>query len=205
MNDNDGFANIRSEARKGNNISDKLDNGFLVYGFQPEDNWIGIDYTKNNKDLGGYVYKDRIKFLSEFTKIPLSKETAAKVTFKKDNFNIVTESKKFDPKTAKITYSKDKSYIQKINGKEIWGADGNTPKIAYKSITVVMGDKTIEVPASAFDDLFEPNFFSTQINYNKKEDILYICSSNSDGAGGYEVVWVIENGKYKERKTARGF
>jgi hypothetical protein len=204
--DNDGYVNIRSEAQKGNNISDKLENGFVVYGFQPENNWIGIDYSKNNKDRSGYVYKDRIKYLSEFTKIPLIKETSTKVIFQKDSLNIVIESKKFDSKTAKLAYSKnEKSFLEKINGKKIWGTDGNIPRTTYKLITVTIGKKTLDLPKDAFDDLFEPNFSYTQINYDRKNDILYIASSNGDGAGGYELVWIIEKGQYKERKIAYGF
>lgn len=65
--------------------------------------------------------------------------------------------------------------------------------------------KTIELPKNSFDDLFEPSLYNTKINYDKKNNILYITSSNSDGAGGYEIVWVIEKGKYKERKIAFGF
>lgn len=204
--DNDGYANIRSEAQKGNNISDKLNNGFLVYCFTPENNWINIDYSKNNKDLNGYLYKDRIKYLSEFTKIPLIKETQTKVIFQKDSLNITIESKKFDPNVAKLTYFKNnKSQLDKINGKRFWGTDGDIPKKVYKFIKVTMRNKTIELPLDSFEDLFEPSFFNTKINYNKKDDILYIYSSNSDGAGSYEIVWIIEKGKYKERKIAYGF
>lgn len=204
--DNDGYVNVRNEAQKGNNISDKLENGFVVYGFQPDNNWVGIDYYKNNKDRSGYVYKDRIKYLSEFTKIPLIKETTAKVIFQKDSLNISIESKKFDSKTAKLAYLKnEKSILEKINGKKIWGTDGDIPRITYKLIRVTIGNKTIDLPKYAFEDLFEPNFSYTEINYDKKNDILYIASSNGDGAGGYEILWIIEKGKYKDRKIAYGF
>lgn len=204
--DNDGYVNVRNEAQKGNNISDKLDNGFVIYGFQPDNNWVGIDYSKNNKDRSGYVYKDRIKYVSEFTKIPLIKETSAKIVFHKDSLNIIIESKKFDSKTAKLAYLKnDKSILEKINGKKIFGTDGNIPRTTYKLITVTIGNKMIDFPKNAFEDLFEPNFSYMEINYDKKNDILYIASSNGEGAGGYEILWVIEKGKYKERKIAYGF
>ncbi|MFB9077199.1 hypothetical protein ACFFLS_02835 [Flavobacterium procerum] len=209
ISDPDGYANIRSEAKKGNNISDRLNNGSPVYCYDSYDsanNWIGIDYTKNNKDLGGYVYKDRVKYVSEFSKIPSIKETTEKVIFQKDNLNITIESKNFDPKTAKLGYLKnDKSILEKINGKQVWGRDGTIPRKTYKLIAVTIGSKTIEIPKNAFDDLFEPSFFNTEINYDKKEDILYISAMNGDGAGGYVILWIIEKGKYKERQITRGF
>ncbi|WP_426483969.1 hypothetical protein [Flavobacterium sp. 2] len=204
--DNDGYVNIRSEASKENNISDKLNNGFVVYCFEPKNNWINIDYSKNNKDRNGYLYKDRVQYLSEFAVIPLVKETKNQVIFKKDGFDISIESKNFESNSAKLTFlEKDKSILKKINGKDFWGTDGGIPKKAYKSITVVIDKKTIELPKNSFDDLFEPSLYNTKINYDKKNDMLYISSSNSDGAGGYEIVWVIEKGKYKERKIAFGF
>ncbi|MEN2402894.1 hypothetical protein GKZ90_0024115 [Flavobacterium sp. MC2016-06] len=204
--DSDGYVNVRNQAQKGNTISDKLENGFVVYCFEPKDNWLNIDYSKNNKELNGYIYKDRIKYLSEFTKIPLITETQTKVIFKKDSLNITVESKPFDSKTAKLTFVKgDKSILNKINGKRFWGTDGEIPKNCYKYIKVLIGNKTIEIPKNSIEDLFEPTLFNTKINYNKKDDVLYISCNNSDGAGGYEIVWIIEKGKYKERKIAYAF
>lgn len=204
--DNDGYVNIRTEASKGNNISDKLNNGFVVYCFEPKNNWINIDYSKNDKDRSGYLYKDRIQYLSEFTEIPLIKETQTKVIFKKNDITIILESQNFNSNSAKLSFLKnDKSILEKINGKLFWGTDGEIPKKAYKSITVTLGNNSIELPKNSFDDLFEPTLFKTQINYDQKSDTLYITSSNSDGAGGYEIVWIIEKGKYKERKIAYGF
>ncbi|QLC67623.1 hypothetical protein LPB248_15300 [Flavobacterium sp. LPB0248] len=204
--DNDGYVNIRTEASKGNNISDKLNNGFVVYCFEPKNNWINIDYSKNDKDKSGYLYKDRVQYLSEFTKIPLIKETQTKVIFEKDGLSISIESKKFESNTAKLSYFKDsKSIVKKINGKHFWGTDGGIPKTTFKSITIDMGSQTIELPKNAFEDLYEPSLFNTKINYDKNSDILYISSSNSDGAGSYELIWIIEKGQYKERKVAYGF
>jgi len=203
--DNDGYVNVRSEASKGNNISDQLKNGFLVYCFEPEKNWINIDYSKNNKDLGGYLYKDRVKYLSEFANVPLIKETKTNVVFKKDDLTISIESKNFESNTAKLTFSKDKSFLEKINGKHFWGTDGRIPKTTFKSITITIGSQTIELPKNAFEDLYEPSLFNTKVNYDKSSNTLYISSSNSDGAGGYELVWVIEKGQYKERKVTYGF
>ena len=204
--DNDGYVNIRTEASKGNNISDKLNNGFVVYCFEPVNNWINIDYSKNNKDLSGYLYKDRVTYLSEFEKIPLIKETKTKVVFQKADITISIESKNFQSNTAKLSYFKDnKSIVEKINGKQFWGTDGEIPKTAFKSITITIGSQTIELPKNAFEDLYEPSLFNTKTNYDKNSSILYISSSNSDGAGSYELVWVIEKGQYKERKVAYGF
>lgn len=55
--DSDGFVNVRSSAKKDDNIFDKLENGFVVFSFETEGNWINIDYKKEGKILNGYIYK----------------------------------------------------------------------------------------------------------------------------------------------------
>ena len=67
--DKDGFVNVRSSKEIKNNISDKLENGVIVTHFGQEGNWILIDYQKNGKDLNGYVYKDRLKAITDYTEI----------------------------------------------------------------------------------------------------------------------------------------
>lgn len=205
--DKEGCVNIKNKAQQNDNdILDQLDNGFIVYGFKPENDLVRIRYTKSNIDLQGYAPKDGIKYLSEFIKIPLINEPSTKALFLKDSLKIYFENKKFNPRTSKITYSKaDPSIIEKINGKKYWGTDGSMPILTYLSIRIFKGNKYIELPKNAFDDLFEPNFPYVQIYYDPKTDILYIASSNSHAATGYEVLWIIEKGKYKERKIINDF
>ena len=57
--------------------------------------------------------------------------------------------------------------------------------------------KTIYLPKEALKNLFEPNSYSTSAHYDEANDILYIDSLNSDGAGSYEVLWIIEK-KYSK-------
>jgi hypothetical protein len=40
---------------------------------------------------------------------------------------------------------------------------------------------------------------------DKENDVIYIQSMNSDGAGGYVVAWKIEKNIYKERAIFNGF
>ena len=56
-----------------------------------------------------------------------------------------------------------------------------------------------------FQNLYEPNFEYTRVNYDVKNRTLYIQSLNSDGAGGYAVIWIIENGVFKKKVISRGF
>jgi hypothetical protein len=204
--DKDGYCNIRSSPEIGNNIVDKLKNGYLVYCFQIDGNWANIDYTKNKKELHGQIYADRLKLISDYREIPMKSEEANSVTLKNDTIKIIVTQQKFDKSKYKLTYYKDsKEYIEFINGKQYWGTDGPMPKLAYKSIRVYIGKKQVVIPVIALDNLFEPALYNTQAHYDGANDILYIQSMNSDGAGAYEVIWKIEKGIYKDRYIMYGF
>lgn len=204
--DKDGYCNVRSSSEIGNNIVNKLKNGYLVYRLQVEGNWAHINYTKSTKELEGHVYFDRLKLISDYTEIPITSEAENSVTLKAGAIEIAVTQQKFDKKKYKLTYYKDsKEYIEFINGKQYWGTDGPMPKLAYQSIVVYMKGTQIVLPATATANLFEPSLYNTQAHYDKANDILYIQSMNSDGAGAYEVVWKIEKGVYKERYIMYGF
>jgi hypothetical protein len=79
------------------------------------------------------------------------------------------------------------------------------PKTQYNSITVKMGNTLLELPSTAFDNLYQPTLYKTKAYYDAASHTLYIMSSNSDGAGAYEIVWEIEAGEYKNRFIAYGF
>ena len=206
ISDKDGFVNVRSTAKIENNISDKLENGFVVYSFEPTGNWINIDYKKKGKESGGYIYKDRIKFVTDFIKIPQKSNINGILKLENDKVKIEIIETKFIKENHKLTFVKNSnSLLDKIDGSQIFGADGNIPRRQYKSIKVKLDKTIIELPNIALKNLYEPNLENHQANYDEKNDILYISSMNSDGAGSYEVIWVIEKNKFKERIEAYGF
>jgi hypothetical protein len=206
INDKDGNCNVRSTAESGNNITDKLENGHFVFCFEAKGNWINIDYSINNKDLNGYVYNDRLKMIDSYDGITMLSKSEDVSMYGKDSIKVTVRKLKFDKSKYRFSYYKDsKDQIELINGKHYWGKDGGVPDFAYKSITITKGNKIIELPKAAFEDLFQPTLYNTKVNYDKGNDILYIQAMNSDGAGGYEVIWRIEKGKYKDRFVAYGF
>jgi hypothetical protein len=203
INDADGFVNVRTSPEMGNNIQKKLKNGTLIYAFEPQGNWLPIDY----QDGSGYIYKDRIKFLSSFTDIPIAQKEETKVVLKKGDISVTLSMKDFLPSKHKLEYGKggNAPFLIKIDGKEILGTDGNIPQKQYDSITIQKGNTQISLKDMDFANLFEPNLDDTVVNYDETQDILYISSLNSDGAGGYFVVWAIEKGILTRKYVGHGF
>lgn len=206
--DEDGFVNVRNSPNISNNIIDTLTNGQIVFCLEAEGEWRPTDYHLNRQNKSGYIHNSEVKFLADFDKIPYHKLTDSTVTFKKDSLNLLITKTKFNPKNNKLQYHKEDasknemSFLEKINGKEIWGTDGNIPKKQYGQITLTLGKDKIHLP---IDNLFEPNLDYSTVNIDIKNRTIYISAINSDGAGGYAVLWIVENGIFKKRITTIPF
>ena len=203
--DKDGHCNVRSSTDAGNNVTDTLKNGRLVFWENTQGNWSYIYYRRGNKELYGYVYNDRLKKLSAYQDIPVNSNNGNMVTLRKDSIKIILAEQKFDKRKYKLTYYKESDdQIELINGKPYWGTDGSMPRTEYKSVTIQHGKRIINLPRTALANLFEPNLSTTTVNYDSANDIFYIQSMNSDAAGAYYLVWKIEKGVYTQRQMAGG-
>lgn len=206
--DKDGFVNVRNSPNISNNIIDTLINGQIVFCLEAEGEWRPTDYDFSRQRKSGYIHDSRVKFIHEFDNISYDKLTDSVISFKKDSIKLIASKTKFNPKKNKLQYHKgedlknEMSYLDKINDKEIWGTDGNIPKSQYRQVTLTLGKSIINLP---IDNLFEPNLDYTRVNIDTENKIIYISASNSDGAGSYEVLWIIENGEFKQRMLTVGF
>ena len=213
VSDKDGYVNVRDLPEiKQDNIIDTLHNGSFVYVMDEEieGNWVNVDFRglgNKHNIFDGYIYANRIKYISDYQNIPKVSEKENKLILKGDNISIEVKIRKFDSTKHIITYATENKwvYVDKIDGKgDFWGTDGNMPKYEYEYIRITINGSTYSLPKDAIKNLFEPNL-GEKVNYDKENDILYIQSINSDGAGAYVVVWKIEKGIYKERAVFYGF
>jgi hypothetical protein len=206
--DKDGFVNVRKSADITSSIIDTLWNGQIVYCFETEGEWRPTDYDLSRENKHGYVHGSRVKFIDEFDNIGYEVLTDSTLAFKKDSIKLVITKTPFQAENHRLDYhtgnaaKNEMSWLEKINGKEIWGTDGNVPKNQYGQITLTIGKDKIFLP---FDNLFEPHLEFTKVHIDWKNKTVYISAINSDGAGGYAVLWIVEDGKFKERITTVPF
>ncbi|MBX7154440.1 MAG: hypothetical protein U0Y96_02770 [Candidatus Kapaibacterium sp.] len=204
--DKDGFANVRSSAKITNNITDKLNNGEIVYCLERNNDWLTIDYTTSNEQKSGYIHKSRVMFIHEYEKIPRHVLNFRSITFRKDSISCLITKTRFITYNNKLQYSKripdnnEYRYLEKINGKEIWGTDGGIPKYQYGKVELRFGETTIQLPIA---NLFEPNLDVTSIYIDKPNNSVYITAENSDGAGAYAVLWVVKDGIFERKVQIR--
>lgn len=204
--DKDGFVNVRSEPQTGNNILDTLNAGHLIYCLENEGNWTDIDYSDNGKSANGFVYKDRYIPVTKYTSIPVVQRLPTTIKLAMDDIEISIKTGNFDQTKHKITYHEEfKGQVYLIDDKHVWGADGGMPTTQYQSISIKIGENTIDLPQNAIENLFQPSQEYIKANYDKATKTLYLHASNSDGAGGYVVLWKITNEVYVEQYVTEGF
>src|SRR4030095_9648087 len=138
--DKDSYCNVRSSPKTGNNITDKIKSGHLVFAGDKNEKWRRINYVRNKKELDGHVYHDRLKMISDYQSIPRVSEGKNELTYGKDSIKLIITQQPFDKSKYKFTYYKESpDWIELINGKQYWGTDGEIPKLEYKSIVAFIG------------------------------------------------------------------
>ena len=195
--DPDGYCNIRQTASSQSKIIDTLSNDKIVFVYkdEAEDNWLPVDYKKGNELLSGYIHQSRIRFLADMTKFKSVTLNDTMLKLQLDNFQLTMTKGSFNKKNRKLQYGKQEetTFLKTIDNKFPWGTDGNIPKTEYKSVQFKTKKNTLNFAINTVNDLFEPNLYMTMVYLDKKTGKFYIEAINSDGAGGYVVIWVVKN------------
>jgi hypothetical protein len=151
----------------------------------------------------------------ELKEIPLKSCADNSVEFQGDGVNVMIEKMAFDTTSHQLGYTDH--FLNLIDGKVFWGTDGGVPREKLKSVVVMFGNNRLSLSKTAIEALYEPNL-CYRIHNGRKFDsrppkvfrsldkkTVYIFMMNSDGAGGYEVTWIFQNGKYLRRVVDYGF
>ncbi len=189
--DKDGYTNVRQEPNSSSSIIHKIyENEVFWYEDEVQD-WISVNIPKNRYSLGcsdsdivfGWIHKSRLLPLEE-----LEKPAKEDLQFK----YILSE---FDPKDRIIDYH-DNKWVTWIDGRPVWGTDQNLPRIEVTGINAKVENIQIEISPIMYSDIYEcSNTFQTY----KNGDTYFLFQSCSDGAGYYEIVWVLTKKGLKQR------
>ena len=142
------------------------------------------------------------------TNVPPSNYGDNYIEFSQADVHVKITSARFDQIKHKFQYYDQ--YVVRIDNKPFYGVDGQMPHKKIESIAVSIGGDSVQIPATAFFDLYEPRFCSpdasarkiacnTRLYLSNDKRKIYIYMLNSNGKGGYEVTWIIEDKKYLRR------
>lgn len=227
INDSDGYTNLRLKKNSKSKIISKItDNQYFFYLPKKTENWYkvkdlkgnvgfihksritevsnkklyNISYTNYDKKTQNEIRKDSIIEFKDLEKsfenlweiefnyksIPFLSKTTNSITFKENNIQVKFIKEKFNRQT-------------KLNDK-VWGTDGGIPRYQYKSIEIIENGQTYNLPKDKISDLFEPTLDKIYIGiFTNINNQMILSLSNSDGAGSYIAVFILEKTKIIKR------
>ena len=180
------------------------------------DNFVKMQEKDIRADLSQFTFGGISESLTKhkLDAIPLIGAKGDVIIFSNDTVTVQITTGNFDPTKHKVTWYDDK-YAVKLDNHPFWGTENIVPKHTITSITAVIEADTVIVPPTAFVDLFEPHLFYTDAKGSEKtfcsvyksadKRKYYIYMLNGDGAGRYEVTWVIQDKHYLRRVVDWGF
>lgn len=219
INDPDGYSNVRLEKNSKSQIVSKItDDQYFFYLPKKTENWYKV---KDLYGAIGFMHKSRIievsdkklynisytdtkpqneirkdsiiefkdlekafKYLWEielnYIPIPVLKKTDTSISFKEGNTQITFTKEKFDTDQGKPSG-------------ETWGTQRDSPIYKYKNIEIIENGETYHIPKDQFSDLFEPTLYEDYIEiFTNIHNQTILKLSNSDGAGSYIVIFILE-------------
>ncbi len=202
--DKDGYLNVREQPGISSKIIGNVKVGEVVFILDDsKKDWLLIKFkVEGGNSNTGYVHRSGIKYINTFEQIPAADYDENFVNFILKDITVNIKTEHFDYQLNKGGFSKDFKGFYTYKGKFMLGTDGQIEeaKMHYKSIILRIGEQTVNIPSIDFEDLFNPNNQYAECYLNKRDDILYLHFSNSDGSSSYFVLFIIQNGILKERR-----
>ena len=193
--DPDGWTNVREKPDNESDIIHKVyENEVFWYDYESTDreqDWISIYILKNDFSLEksepnfivGFIHKSRLLPLKELK------------PYTEENFSFKYATSEFKLRN-RIVDKHEGKWISKFDGRPIWGVDGGYPRMQIDAIDVSIDGIKIQIHKVFYSDIFEcDNTFTIY----KNKDTYFVHQWNSDGAGAYEIVWVLDKTGLKQR------
>jgi hypothetical protein len=134
------------------------------------------------------------------------------IKYGNDKIQVIIKTGFFMPTKHKLQFSE--KHLVKIDGKPYYGGVyGEQPHNTIESVTVLVGTDTVSIPATAYNDLYEPKFSFNEngatrsrngVYLSNDKHTFYIYMLNIDN-GGAEYTWVIRDRQFIRRVVDFGF
>lgn len=198
--DDDGYSNLRAEPWGEAEILHRIPHNY-VFWYDPEpiptvEDWVRVMVPRDpysfscsaEPELVGYLHRSRLQPLNNLPRAD-SSEAAFRYIMKP-----------FDPENRII--DSDEKWIVRLNGRTFWGLDGIIPTTEVQQIVTSIGDRNLNIHPVFYSDLFQ---CSNDVEIYHDDTTYFVYSPNSDGAGYYEVVWVITQSGLQQRLVGSPF
>jgi hypothetical protein len=111
---------------------------------------------------------------------------------------VVIRSRPFRASAHRVTGVEN--YTTRVDGRRVIGTDGGLPTEEIASIVFTCNGKRVPVGRWFYNDLYQPNLdpYYIKVRPARTPGDVIVRMSGSDGAGSYEVTWILRaNGKHR--------
>lgn len=196
--DPDGWTNVREEPNSNSKVLKKVYEGEFFFWVSPdiggdsESEWVEVFIPRNkfsmednnisSSTIKGYIHRSRIYPIEQIPK------------YQGSDFHFEYVTQEFQTTGKVIQYVNGDVY--NINGRQIYGTDMSTPGNQVNEIIVRIGNENIQIHKIFFEDIFECD---NNFEVHKIGNLFVVNQWNSDGAGAYEIVWVLDKSGIVQR------
>lgn len=193
--DKDGWTNVRKSPGRQSEIIQKIHEN-QVFLYNPDvseemQDWVSVYIPKNNFSLGKSEPDFIVGFIHRSRLLPLEKLKE----YSKEEFSFQYKIGPFNIENRVIDKQDDK-WVTAIDGRPVWGTDGGLPRTQVNGIQLKIEGKEIEIHKVFFSDIYECD---NKFTVYKNRDTYFVYQWNSDGAGAYVIVWVLDKMGVKQR------
>jgi hypothetical protein len=145
--------------------------------------------------------------------IPVKKYGPDFISFDSNDIHVTIKAGPFFITKHKLT--KEGDHLVKIDNRPFYGNYGKIPSNTISQVLVVVGKDTVDIPPTAYRDLYNPGFtYPDAAGTRRTKDAVYLSPDkhtfyiymlNKDDTGSYEVTWIIQDKKFLKRVIDWGF
>ena len=205
--DPDGFTNVQAGDSLKAKIVGRLHDGEVVVTTFTQNGWTKVFYdpekSYGSRPFEGFVHDDRLQPIENLPHIQDSniKLKNGRLTLHNDSVVVQISTAPFRSKDH-VLRKDDYGNVKTIDGKFAWGSGDAVPARKITSLTLTIRGQTVPLPASAWNDLYEPYLETPNAYFDTRTACLYIempANGGKSASGAYAIVWVFKNGKYITR------
>jgi hypothetical protein len=139
-------------------------------------------------------------------KVPYTSVGKDSIVFEGGGIKAEVKTAPFEPAKHKLNY--DEKYLERIDRRPYYGDYGKVPKSEISNVMLIIRGDTINIPPTAYNDLFNLNFTYLDKGAKRTTDAVYISKVGQrvylylysrNGSGSYEVTWIIQDRRYLRR------
>jgi hypothetical protein len=107
---------------------------------------------------------------------------------------LILKTKAFDPSRHRVKLKKvGELLLMTVDGRVALGAEDGTPSVEIESFRFVLDGREVRVPRRLYSDCFDPSTEAggLALKFGQDAGSVFVFMQGSDGAGVYDVVWVL--------------